>query len=365
MDTKVNDFERMDKRMKKKKWIPVWVIGAIIIGAGLAGLAGSDEPTQTSTPTVKEEVATEDVSTENTEQGSESEVDGKIQESETKEASNNAYSEIGDAVSVDGKNITILDIGLYDGPGTGYNGQFMYVLTEIENISEEEQTIWQESAIYVDDYQQEPAYLFEITVDDITGNAEWISLNPGRKCKYIFYTSISDEAYKADKVEFEVYGSLDILFKDNGNWRYGVYGSDTTTTTNTTEVSSGDGIGNPIIDANPDRYIPEGITGEIDGIDDGFYADSGNIDLVPGEYYIIGGGSAILTITENAISMSGGKNNFENADIKLAENGAPQYWVYVNGNYYAVVSFYDGGLYFRTNEADGEEDWDEGFYSKF
>lgn len=31
--------------------------------------------------------------------------------------------------------------------------------------------------------------------------------------------------------------------------------------------------------------------------------------------------------------------------------------------FYAVVSFLDGGLYFRTYETDSDEDWDEGFYS--
>lgn len=349
--------------MKKKKFI--WGIVAVVVGLGIAGMMGSDESTPKSASTVKEEATAEEVSMEDTEQVSESEIVEEVQEPEATENVSDGepddYFEVGETFSNDNLRITALDIGLYENPGGDmYGFHFMYVLTEVENISKEVQDIYQDSTIYIDDYQYESTYIYQITVDGVNGNATQIQLNPGRKCKYIYYTSIPEDAFNADRVEFVIYDSIPVIFKDGGSWLYG-NGSDTAASNYTLS----DGIGNPIIDADPDQYIPEGITGEIDVIDDGFYADSGNIDLVPGEYIITGGASAILTITEHTISMSGGKNNFENAEIKPAENGSPQYWVYVDGNYYAVVSFFDGGLYFRTDEADGEEDWDEGFYSKF
>ena len=137
----------------------------------------------------------------------------------------------------------------------------------------------------------------------------------------------SDKVDEDSEIDFEIAG---LIFKVNPLVILGkvdtsdkdVFGDHNDTENITDSGDTNTGIGNPIID------VTDGI---IDAIDDGFYADSGNIDLVPGEYLITGGNTAILTVTENTISMSGGKNNFENAEIRPAENGSPQYCVYVDG----------------------------------
>lgn len=252
----------------------------------------------------------------------------------------------------------------------GYGFGVVYVLVELTSGDDEAMQFDQSDAtLYIDDYEVaigggedgaiDNGYIY---VSSDTSYPTQARVNAGgRKASMVFVADIPNDIAETADIEFEIAGGIFKInplttgkAQQNLNEAMGI--SD--------EEEYQAGIGNPVIDANPDRYIPEGVTGKIDGIDDGFYADSGNIDLVPGEYIITGGGTEILSITENTISMSGGKYNFENAEIKPAENSAPQYWVYIDGEYYAVVSFFDGGLYFRTNEADGENDWDEGFYSK-
>lgn len=252
----------------------------------------------------------------------------------------------------------------------GYGYGVVYVLVELTSGEEEGLQFDQSDAtLYIDDYEvpmgggEEAAisngYIY--VASDISYPTEASVNAGGRKANMVFVADISNDIPETAEIEFDISGGI---FKINPltTWKAQQNLNENMGISN---EESQAGIGNPVIDANPDRYMPAGITGKIDGIDDGFYADSGNIDLVPGEYGIIGGGSQILSITENTISMIGGKNSFENAEIKPAENMAPQYWVYINGEYYAVVSFFDGGLYFRTYEEDGAEDWDEGFYTKF
>lgn len=252
----------------------------------------------------------------------------------------------------------------------------VYLAFDVTNNSDE--SIWfdqNDAVLYIDDYEIAKGVSTDTAMTNGyyigNGNVSYptsVTVNAGgRKGQIVFMAMINSKQVTEDsEIDFEISG---LIFKVNPLVILGevdtsdkdVFGDQNDTENMTDSSNTNTGIGNPIIDANPDRYVlTDGI---IDAIDDGFYADSGNIDLVPGEYLITGGGNEILTVTENTISMSGGKNNFENAEIRPAENGSPQYWVYVDGSYYAVVSFFDGGLYFRTYEADSAEDWDEGFYS--
>lgn len=252
----------------------------------------------------------------------------------------------------------------------------VYIAFDITNNSDESFWLDQNDAVlYIDDYEMSKGAGADTAMANGyyigNGNVSYptaVTVNAGGRKGQIVFTAMinSDKVDEDSEIDFEIAG---LIFKVNPLVILGkvdtsdkdVFGDHNDTENITDSGDTNTGIGNPIIDANPDRYVlTDGI---IDAIDDGFYADSGNIDLVPGEYLITGGNTAILTVAENTISMSGGKNNFENAEIRPAENGSPQYWVYVDGGYYAVVSFFEGGLYFRTYEADSDEDWDEGFYS--
>lgn len=218
----------------------------------------------------------------------------------------------------------------------GYGFGVVYVLVELTSGDNEAMQFDQSDAtLYIDDYEAPMGGGEEVAIGNgyiyVSGDTSYPTqarVNAGgRKASMVFVADIPNDISETAEVEFEIAGGIFKInplttgqAKQNVNEAWGI----------TDEKEYQAGIGNPVIDANPDRYVLT--EGYIDGIDDGFYADSGNIDLVPGLYCITGGGSEILTITENTISMSGGKNDFENAEIKPAENMAPQYWVYVDGN---------------------------------
>lgn len=154
------------------------------------------------------------------------------------------------------------------------------------------------------------------------------------------------------------------LFDDRG--LDGLYTSDGVSNIVGSAESSSSGIGNPVIDANPDRYIPEGITGKIDVIDGTFYSNKPTSGIVPGEYLIVGCGDSIVTISDDykvSLKFISGEVDFENADMEELINctDGVSYQTYGNGTGY-VISFYEGGLYLYTSLPDDENDWAEGFY---
>ena len=64
------------------------------------------------------------------------------------------------------------------------------------------------------------------------------------------------------------------------------------------DTTSSEGIGNPVIDANPNRYMPEGITGTIDNEYGVFCSNKPTKDIIPGEYLIVGGGTSVVNISD-------------------------------------------------------------------
>ncbi len=363
--------------MKKKI---IWAIVVIVILFSMFAFIGSSddssEPVVKPATTVEEEV-TEDQAAEEAKdvaevQGQESSKEENTNPVVEETTDTSEYMKVGETYTSNlGMKMTPLEIGRTSAPAPGgqYLEYFIYVLAEIENGSEDVIDVYQDTTIYIDDYQYESVCMSQIEIGDVVGNATHIDLNPGRKCKYIFYTTIPEAAFNADKVEFAVYG-LPALFKDNGEWLYGESSDDNMATEST--ASSSDGIGNPVIDANPDRYIPEGITGELDVIDGTFYSNKPIIDhvavhnIVPGEYLIVGGGNAVLTITNDykaSLKFVSNEADFEDADMKemVITDSALSYQVYGNGTGY-VISFYEGGIYLYTDYPDDENDWAEGFY---
>lgn len=369
--------------MKNNKFLYV-VAGSIVGVMILFMLASSDgsEKTPAEPTTAVEEVAeneeiqepaAEKEDTAEEQESSEEEIMDSEPDEETKTDSSE-YMKIGETYTSNiGMKMTPLEIGRTSelAPGGQYSEYFMYVLAEIENGSEEVIDVYQDTVIYIDGYQHESVYMSQIEVGGETGNSFHVDLNPGRKCKYVFYTSIPEAAANASKVEFSVYG-LPALFKENGEWVDDGIGStipnETTNSAenmNTVDTPS-DGIGNPVIDANPDRYIPEGITGKIDAIDGTFYSNKPTNGIIPGEYLIIGGGNGIITITDDfkfSLKFISNEVDFENADMTEIINSDKgcSYQVYGNDTGY-VVSFYEGGLYLYTDHVDDENDWAEGFY---
>lgn len=367
--------------MKNKN--KVYIIGIIIVLLFLSSaIIGSNESSEPTAPTtiVEEETTQEsDVEkvgetdeeepkqepeiTEDQQTEDDAQVEEDIEESQQVDSE---YMVIGETYTSNiGMKMTPLEIGRTSelAPGGQYSEYFIYVLAEIENGSDEVIDVYQDTVIYIDDYQYESVYMSQIEVNGETGDSSHVDLNPGRKCKYIFYTSIPEEAVDANKVEFSVYG-LPALLKENGKWIDDEPNSNATD--NTVSDTPSDGIGNPVIDANPDRYIPEGITGELDVIDGTFYSNKPTSGIVSGEYLITGGGNGIITITDDSkfsLKFISNEVDFENADMEELINSPDgvSYQVYGNGAGY-VVSFYEGGLYLYTDHVDDENDWAEGFY---
>lgn len=371
--------------MKNKKIL--YIVGSLV---GMLFLAmviiGSDNsaglPTEPATA-VEDEVAEEKKDQEpvveeegdtTDEQESQEEETADSEPEVTGTADVSEYMKVGETYTSNiGMKMTPLEIGRTNELALGFQDSeyYMYVLAEMENGSEEVIDIYQDTVIYIDDYQYESVYISQIEVNGETGTSAHIDLNPGRKCKYIFYTSIPEAAVNASKVEFSVYG-LPALFKEDGEWIDGGTGStipnETTNSTETmdTVTTSSDGIGNPFIDSNPDKYIPEGITGEIDVIDGTFYSNKPVKGIIPGEYLIVGGGNSIISITDDSkftLKFINNEVDFENADMTeiINSDDGCSYQVYGNGSGY-VVSFYEGGLYLYTDYPDNENDYAEGFY---
>lgn len=357
--------------MKKRNVL--FIVIAIVFAIFFVSITESGVPK--STPTVKEEAVEEELVEEvRVEKNKEpvAEPEGAEEKTEAAEVVSNDksesvdmadYFEVGETYDNGELSITALEIGFYKN-----STQLAYVLTDIENISDEEQTVYQDNVIYIDDYQYGSytdaiiSSVEEVTeLDGMDGSVGDVRLNPGRKCKYVYYVGLPEDAQNANKVEFVIYDSIPVLLKNNGNW---LYGNDSDGQTNTTSFSSG-GIGNPIIDANPDRYIPEGITGEIDAIDGTFYTDQA-AGFTPGEYLMVGGGNGVINISEDhkfSLSFISNEVDFNDAEMEELINcdEACSYQVYGNDTGY-VVSFFNNGLYLYTDHVDDENDWAEGFY---
>lgn len=232
----------------------------------------------------------------------------------------------------------------------GYGFGVVYVLVELTSGDDESMQFDQSDAtLYINDYEVSMGGGEEGAIDNgyiyVSGDTSYPAqarVNAGgRKASMVFVADIPSEIPENAEIEFEIAGGIFKInplttgkAKQNLDEAWGI----------TDEEENRAGIGNPVIDANPDRYVLT--EGYIDTIDEGFYADSGNIDLVPGLYCITGGGNEMLNITENAISMSGGKNDFENAEIKPAENMAPQYWVSIDGTIMRLCHFLKGDCIF-------------------
>lgn len=348
----------------KKKYIAGLVALLLIIGILVLGSSDDKETPEASTTITEDttEVAQEEIK--------ESDTDSDIEMSKTEESQTSQlsmdYIGVGDIIRDDNVNVimTVEDIGIYSQD----DWSILYVTVDASNNGDQEVLIGQETAVYVDDYQINAGYdesnsaasaiLHGITINDTPLIPDSRTINAGRKMKYMLYAIVVDSMNEGTKVEFELFNQT-VLFKNNGEWLYG---------DNQVSSETGEGgIGNPRIDANPDRYIPEGITGEIDVIDGTFYSNKPVSGIIPGEYLIVGGENAVIMIDGNKMSLRflGSEVDFEDADMEEVINSSDgcSYYVYGNGQGY-VVSFYEGGLYLYTGKPDTEDDYAEGFYEK-
>ena len=357
----------------KKKCITGFAILLCVVGFITAG-CGSDEQTAPREDAV--EVAAPEESVDEI-------VEEPVVEEYTEDSiAEDGYIETGNVLSFNNGTIIIEDIGIYSQD----DWAILYVVLDAENSSDNVITVSQfDASIYVDDYQIpngfedftsitdvkiSQAMQEGIKIDGVTLSSGEIDINPGRKAKYIMYNPIVESMEAGEKVEYEIFSGRSVLFKKDGKWNYSS-GNGVAEDTEEGEINIGattDGIGNLIIDANPDRYIPEGISGEIDIIDGTFYSNKPtNGGIIPGEYLIVGGENAVIVIEGNKMSLRflGSEFDFEDADMEELIN-CPEvcsYQVYGNGKGY-VVSFYEGGLYLYTDEPDTDSDYAEGFYEK-
>ncbi|MBD5487093.1 MAG: hypothetical protein HDR13_07770 [Lachnospiraceae bacterium] len=363
---------------KKKKG---YIIGLVVLGlvVGTLILGSSDDTNDTAKQTVKEEQEAADENIESVDEAEEeSEEAEEVAEKDTKEdhkfdSNGKPYLSTGYSIKNDIYNFKILSIGMVDAEddpimkayvtASNYRASYIYATVEFENTSSDEIYIGSlDNSLYIDDYQYDVlnGSGAPITVDGITSDM-YFTLNPSRKAKFIVCTFLPEEAFTADKVEFEILNSNSILFKENGEW---LFGSESTASAEGGiggAIIDADGIGNVIIDADPDRYIPEGISGGIDVIDGAFYADSGNKSVTPGEYLAVGGDNTVITITDDSIEIK--YSNKDDGVFELAEagNGSPCYWAESDNDFYCV-SFFEGGLYIATDSVNDENDWIERFY---
>lgn len=132
------------------------------------------------------------------------------------------------------------------------------------------------------------------------------------------------------------------------------------------DTTSSEGIGNPVIDANPNRYMPEGITGTIDNEYGVFCSNKPTKDIIPGEYLIVGGGTSVVNISEDykfSLKFINGDIVIEGADmVQVRNTDECAFLIFDDNDRGYTVSFYEGGLYLYTDLQDDENDWVEGFY---
>lgn len=254
------------------------------------------------------------------------------------------------------------------------------VVADITNNSDSAVSFDQNDALlYIDDYEASKGSTIDVYMSNgyymARGNVSYpvyATANVGgRKAQIAFITQVTNKQVNENsEIEFEISG---LIFKINPLVILGevdtsdndIFGNSNSSDSKTD--SRDDGIGNPIIDADPDRYVPEGVSGEIDVIDGTFYSNKPTSGAVSGEYLIVGGGSSVVVIDGDKMSLKllGGEVDFENAVMEELINSPDgcSYQVYGNGQGY-VVSFYEGGLYLHTDMPDTEDDYAEGFYEK-
>ncbi len=251
----------------------------------------------------------------------------------------------------------------------------VYAIVELENKGDTDWAVSQTDAdIFMDDYQYDLNNLFPITVDGSTYQPDLTSINPGRKGRYAYYTQLPSDYLTADTVEMEIYNEP-VLFKHDGEWLYTDPTADLLRQANEeakAEMEEEAGkIGNVNIDADPDRYIPEGVSGRIYNGGTFYLREGKQIEeLVPGEYLIVGGGDTFVKINEDetiTLTHWEGEAEFENLELHPSQGGTEPSWTAINpdGGIYVVTFFetdYAAGLYLYTGQMNDENDYNEGFY---
>lgn len=350
----------------KKKCITGFAILLCVIGFIMTG-CGSDDPTAPEATAPIEDIV------EDTTQEPEEEPVVDEDTEEVTVAKN--YYELGDTIQFENGAVTINDIGIYSED----NWAMMYILIDAQNTSDESIGINQaDGAVYADDYQVTSGIgdtsddtlsilMSKVQIDGVDLTNMPVSINAGRRIKYIMYVPINDSMDAAQTVEYEIFGKP-ILFKQDGKWKYGSGNDQEAGTEEWISDGPTDGIGNPTIDDDPDKYIPDGINGYINPYDHTFYSNKPVNGIVPGEYLILDRGSNAVIIIEGdkmSLRFSGSEYDFEDATLEELTNCPEAYScrVYGNGKGY-VVSFYEGGLYLYTDEPDSENDYLERFYEK-
>ncbi len=284
------------------------------------------------------------------------------------------YLEVGATyMMADGSTLTLSAAGVIEDPIQSQ--MIVYAIVELENKGDTNWAVSQTDAdIFMDDYQYDLNNLFPITVDGSTYQPDLISINPGRKGRYAYYTQLPSGYLTADTVEMEIYNEP-VLFKHDGEWLYTDPTADLLRQANEeakAEMEKEAGkIGNAVIDANPDRYIPEGVSGRIYNGGTFYLRDGKQIEeLVPGEYLIVGGGDTFVKINEDetiTLTHWEGETEFENLELRPSQGGTEPSWTAINpdGGIYVVTFFetdYAAGLYLYTGQMNDENDYNEGFY---
>ena len=349
---------------------------ALLLAAMLATSCGGTDETSatpaTEAPTVQEEQEQDEVEVTDDEP---EEVSASVNEQkylQIGDINTYTYSEASGTARVEVTDIGMVAVSVADYvSGTDYEsfGTEFYVLytyLDITNLTDSEiSTRSGDTNCYVDDYVYAGGALDSNVLTRSGIDTSFTTIPPERKA-IVTYTSVIDKdtADSAGKIEVDILDGADsILFKEDGQWLYGDYAQ-------TSSTSTEGGIGNPVIDSNPDKYIPDGVTGSIDVIDESFYADTGNYKTpVAGTWIEVGGGGVVIEITapsdEHGWLMSFTSNNYKDDAMNLilepAGNGSPSFWASSDNDFY-IVSFFDGGMYVHTQSPDDWDDYIEGFY---
>lgn len=263
-----------------------------------------------------------------------------------------------------GSEVLITDIDIiYDFNNRSTIG---YVAVEYTNNSGDIQYLSpNDISAFVDDFQEPVDTSVSIMIDNAEYNGGPLSIDAGRKGRYVYYTLFPISGESAEKVELSLYGGS-ILYKEAGQWLYADENADAIKAQTQEYMDS--------VEAQRewnDRYesLPLGVMcpdefygAYIDG-ESGMLEGVELLQIIPGEYINTTSNSTTVAIVgeDGTLSLKNGAFQFENLGLYLDLSGA--YSIDAEANY--KVGFLESGyIYIWTPDEVDPDNIDEGFYKR-
>lgn len=263
-----------------------------------------------------------------------------------------------------GSNFTITNVGIiYDFSNRSTIG---YAMVEYTNNSEDMICLEPDDiSAFVDDFQESVDTRVPIMIDNVEYHGETLTIDPGRKGRYVYFTLFPAGGETAEKIEISLFGGS-ILFKENGQWLYADERADAIKAQTQAYMESVEEQREwneryeslPLGVMCPDEFYGAYIdtqTGMVEGPE--------LLEVISGEYVnTTTKSTTIATVGENGtMSLRNGIFEFDNLGLYQDLSGA--YSIDAEANY--KVGFLGSGyIYIWTPDEIDPDNVDEGFYKK-